>query len=431
MALDLDDAIDESGEIKQEALDALEPYRAHKAYMERTPSRRGLRLFLKRDGSWQGLPQHSEKQQLGSGASVEVFLGGFCTVTGDRIGENTAIPPDDPRKVWHRHVKGRHNETSGTGGRSNELIRYVGKLANKGLTSYEIKHLVRAKNAEFTPPLTEAELRNTLFKSIERYTLPDASDEHPPLVVCSAPEFLSRKFREKEVFLNLAATGEPAITGPFLAQLHAFRGVGKSNFAFGFCAAIARGDGFLVFEAPAPKRVLYVEGEMDGADLQQRVRNLVGDCSNFNIVSLEQQDTMSIPSIAHAGGRRLIEEAVEASGAELLVLDSISTLANIPTNDEESWLELSEWFKGFRIRGRSVLYLHHDGKNRQQRGHSKHEDLLNYVMHLTWPEAYHGIEGLKCTLSFGFCPNSLLPVQRQRNPIAHRKPDGSGSGREE
>src|SRR5262249_44245199 len=176
--------------------------------------------------------------------------------------------------------------------------------------------------------------------------------------------------------------------------------VGKSNFAFGFCAALASGGKFLMFKAPKARRVLYVEGEMDGADLQQMMRVLVGECENFGLVSLEDQADLSIPSIASAEGRRLVEEAALSFEADLLVLDSISTLANIPTNDEENWLGLSEWFKRLRIRGTSVLYLHHDGKNRQQRGHSKHEDLLNYVMHLQWPSGYFGADGLRCVLTF-------------------------------
>src|SRR5262249_8024513 len=129
-----------------------------------------------------------------------------------------------------------------------------------------------------------------------------------PLVVSTATDFLQKKFRSKEVFFEVGETGEPAIVGPFTAQLHAFRGVGKSNFAFGLSAALASGGEFLVFKAPKARRVLYVEGEMDGADLQQMTRGLVGDCQNFGLVSLEEQTDMNIPSIASAEGRRLVEE---------------------------------------------------------------------------------------------------------------------------
>src|SRR5262249_30906437 len=72
----------------------------------------------------------------------------------------------------------------------------------------------------------------------------------PPLVVSTAADFLRREFRAKEVFFEVAKTREPAIAGPFTALLHAYRGVGKSNFAFGFAAALAQGREFLVFKAP-------------------------------------------------------------------------------------------------------------------------------------------------------------------------------------
>ena len=222
--------------------------------------------------------------------------------------------------------------------------------------------------------------------------------ERSPLVVSSAVAFVRKKFREKEVLFEIA--GSQAIFGPFLAELHASRGTGKSNFGFGLSSALAVGGRFLMFDVPKPRRVLYVEGEMDGADLQERMRCLVEESENFNVVSLEDQPDLSIPSIATSVGRALIEEAVDSVKAEFLVLDSISTLANIATNDEEAWLDLCAWMKTLRIKGTSVMYAHHDGKNGKQRGHSKHEDLLDYVMHLAWPSGYYGKDGFKADLTF-------------------------------
>jgi hypothetical protein len=57
-----------------------------------------------------------------------------------------------------------------------------------------------------------------------------------------------------------------------------------------------------------------------------------------------------------------------------------------------------------RLRGITVIYLHHDGKDqRTQRGHSKPEDPLNWVIGLRWEGAYRGQEGLKCILEFEKC----------------------------
>jgi hypothetical protein len=47
-----------------------------------------------------------------------------------------------------------------------------------------------------------------------------------------------------------------------------------------------------------------------------------------------------------------------------------------------------------------LFYLQHDGKKGLQRGHSKHEDILDKSVHLTWLKGHTGNTGLNFTLSF-------------------------------
>jgi putative DNA primase/helicase len=55
---------------------------------------------------------------------------------------------------------------------------------------------------------------------------------------------------------------------------------------------------------------------------------------------------------------------------------------------------------GLRKRGISVLFLHHAGKNRSQRGTSKREDLLDTVVTLKHPSDYDHSQGLRCEVHF-------------------------------
>jgi len=97
----------------------------------------------------------------------------------------------------------------------------------------------------------------------------------------------------------------------------------------------------------------------------------------------------------------LIEEALVAHRAEVLVLDSISTLANIATNDEANWLILCDWFRLLRNKyGVALFFLMHDGKTGLQRGHSKSEDLPDKSVQLFWENGYKGQDGLKFALTF-------------------------------
>jgi putative DNA primase/helicase len=48
----------------------------------------------------------------------------------------------------------------------------------------------------------------------------------------------------------------------------------------------------------------------------------------------------------------------------------------------------------------SLLFLHHAGKNKSQRGTSRREDLLDTVMTLKHPSDYDPSEGLRCEVHF-------------------------------
>jgi hypothetical protein len=220
------------------------------------------------------------------------------------------------------------------------------------------------------------------------------------LVVSNASRLLAHTFRGREP-LMVNAQGEAILHRASINQIHASRGVGKTFFGLGLSAALAGGGEFLGWQSEGKHNVLYLDGELPGEELQERVRMIVGPLNRFHVITTEQQPDETFLSINSAEGRTLIEHAVISHRIEVLVLDSISTLANIATNDEEAWLDIVEWFRNLRTKhGIAVIYLHHDGKNGTQRGHSKHEDPLDKSIHLYWEGTYQGTDGLKCALKF-------------------------------
>lgn len=87
-----------------------------------------------------------------------------------------------------------------------------------------------------------------------------------------------------------------------------------------------------------------------------------------------------MPSLGTEAGRTLIDEQLD--GVSLLVLDSRSTLVGGAENDAETFEELQRWFLSLRRRGIAVVLVHHSGKNGDQRGTSKHEDILDLSIRL-------------------------------------------------
>ena len=63
---------------------------------------------------------------------------------------------------------------------------------------------------------------------------------------------------------------DPIIPEKGLAMLYGARGIGKTRVAHGIGHAVATGSSFLRWQAPRPRRVLLIDGELPQADLRQR-----------------------------------------------------------------------------------------------------------------------------------------------------------------
>jgi hypothetical protein len=177
-------------------------------------------------------------------------------------------------------------------------------------------------------------------------------------------------------------------------MLHAKRGVGKTHFGLSIAYAVATGGSFLKWSAPKARKVCYLDGEMSGYGLQERLRDIkeanpTSDLviSNLKIYTPDQQFG-PILDISDVSWHDALEEFI--GDAELVIVDNLSCLARSTGNENEadSWSVLGDWGLGLRRQGKAVIFLHHDGKNGQQRGTSKKEDILNSVIGLRHPSEY-------------------------------------------
>ena len=80
-------------------------------------------------------------------------------------------------------------------------------------------------------------------------------------------------------------------------MVHAWRGVGKTYFALGAAYAVASGGAFLKWRAERPRKVLYVDGEMPGAAIKERLAAIIASpCGQ------PQQPHVSVHGCPHGGG---------------------------------------------------------------------------------------------------------------------------------
>ncbi len=212
-------------------------------------------------------------------------------------------------------------------------------------------------------------------------------------------DFLNTEFPPRDLLLA------PWLPTKGLAMIYAARGVGKTHVALAIAYAVATGGSALAWLAPAPRKVLLIDGEMPAVALQERLAGIVSASGaepptreHVRLLAADMCD-FGIPDIATEEGQALLAPVLE--GADLIVVDNLSTLCRSGReNEAESWGAVQEWALAQRRAGRTVLFIHHAGKGGAQRGTSKREDVLDTVIRLDRPEDYTATDGARFNVTF-------------------------------
>lgn len=205
-------------------------------------------------------------------------------------------------------------------------------------------------------------------------------------------EFLQLQLPKRGMLLD------PILPSQGLCMLYAKRGVGKTHVALGIAYAVATGGKFLKWQAPHPKEVLYIDGEMPAIAMQERLmrisaaENLKPPHPSFLRIITPDLQEGPMPNLSTKDGRDSIEELIQ--GANLVVIDNVSTLFRSGVeNEAESWQPIQDWGLKLRRQGKSILFVHHASKGGNQRGTSKREDVLDTVIALRHLPDYRAHQG--------------------------------------
>jgi hypothetical protein len=237
-----------------------------------------------------------------------------------------------------------------------------------------------------------------------------------PLRVVDIHSFLQMNIPPREMMV------EPWLPCQGLGMIYSPRGVGKTHLALGIAYAVASGSSVLGWRVPKARKVLYLDGEMLAAPLQERLAGIVRASERepepgmLNIITPDLQEGF-MPDLATIGGQAALNEVIPAD-TKLVIVDSLSSLVRGEgrENDAESWLPVAEWALAQRVAGRSVLFLHHAGKGGAQRGTSKREDLLDTTLALRPPGDHQPHKGARFEVhiekSRGLCAE-FVPVEAE------------------
>jgi hypothetical protein len=167
--------------------------------------------------------------------------------------------------------------------------------------------------------------------------------------------------------------------------LFAARGTGKTWLALAMAQALSTGGKLGDWKAPAPVKVLYVDGEMPPDLMRDRCEGL--EASNDNLQFLNHEilfeRTGKVLNIADAEAQRAITAHCINTGVKVMILDNLSTLASgMKENEADSWELVNPWLLDLRRRKIAVVIVHHAGRSGEMRGTSKREDSVFWIIAL-------------------------------------------------
>lgn len=199
---------------------------------------------------------------------------------------------------------------------------------------------------------------------------------------------------------------KPLIPESGISLMYAERGAGKTFVSLSIACAAASGFDFLNFHVQNPCKVLYVDGEMDSREIKDRLQKLergfamenkIINRDNLRLFLCGMQGDTEMPNLATTEGQAAFER--EIGDAQIIIIDNISCLykGGGKENESDTWTQYNSWSVSQRNKGRSVLWVHHTGKdkNRGARGSSAIESVLNYSLALTVPDEHKADNGLE------------------------------------
>lgn len=275
--------------------------------------------------------------------------------------------------------------------RTSSIQTYIEMVKSKSL----LRQIIHKTNDIQQRALEGISTYEDLCTDFSLFTKETSNGRRVTLSAVDVKDFLGMDLKPLEFVIA------PILPVQGLGMIHSWRGMGKTYFSMelAYCVACGIADVFF-WSIPKPRRVLYVDGEMDAPTFQERAQKIFSghggqmpERGYLRFITPDLQERT--PNIGTKEGRDLIEEHL--SGDELIFLDNLSALAPSSTEREtDTWMITQEWLLGLRRRGLTIFFDHHSGKSGTQRGWSGREDVLNVTINLRKPENYMMDEGLRC-----------------------------------
>jgi len=174
-------------------------------------------------------------------------------------------------------------------------------------------------------------------------------------------------------------------------------GVGKSRVALEMAFCLCSGEQFLYFETFGKHRILYIDGEMTGAEIQDRIKDIIVrhdesdfESDNFRIIKAMDilNQTGEYIDLFQEEHRSRFDQAIEQS--DVIFLDNLGSLTMPPEGDsfkldKLQWIKMFNWIKEWRAKGKTFVLLMHANKSGSLEGVGKIRNDADLVLEIKKP----------------------------------------------
>lgn len=275
--------------------------------------------------------------------------------------------------------------------------------------------------------LTPREVSRTIdsgFRSgAQRARLPDPRPERAPLTALDGPESAPSPYLDLRALWEVEAAQEwicePLIAPGRQTVLYSAPKVGKSLLALQLVVAISRGTDTLGCPT-VPTHVLYLDFENDPVhDIRARLIEMDLGPDAFDNVSYACYP--EVPPLDTPAGADHVARMIDATGAGLVVIDTIGRAVIGEENSNDTWLNVYRLF-GLMLKrkGVALLRLDHSGKDESkgQRGASAKlgdVDLVWHMSEVVAGEAYR----LDLQAQRMYTSETAITLRRTQQPLGH------------
>ncbi|MEO0375476.1 MAG: AAA family ATPase [Cyanobacteria bacterium P01_A01_bin.17] len=198
----------------------------------------------------------------------------------------------------------------------------------------------------------------------------DDTTKHSTKII-TAGQLLEKRFPKREFIL------EPWLRNVESSMIWAPTGVGKTWMTLSIAVAIAGGGKLGKWEASATRKVLIIDGEMNGQDLQERIKMLLDNKAiqdvdeeqgneNLHIIARQlQEPSADFIDITDEASQHKVLGLVRQLETELVIVANLTTTADgLPDeNDAAAMRSVMRFLMMMKQAGVATILVHHSNKN--------------------------------------------------------------------